>query len=184
MNKTTSSVGLMVWKTRGGEIYREPLDIHQYLLMQYILSKRRQGMDSEVKDCITYRAGYKYQLAQTYTCVIEIRPDAFIRTPFIRLDVDGTLSIIEGYAWDGASGPAIDTANFMRGSLVHDALYQLIRGKQLEAATHRKAADLILQRICMEDGMSSLRAWWVYQGVRFGGGPAASNPEPPHLTAP
>jgi hypothetical protein len=30
------------------------------------------------------------------------------------------LNILEEYCWDGASGPAIDTQNFMRGSLLHD----------------------------------------------------------------
>ena len=38
---------------------------------------------------------------------------------------------------------------------------------------HREAADRLLQQICKEDGMSSIRAWWVYKGVRIGGGPAA-----------
>ena len=61
----------------------------------------------------------------------------------------------------------------MRGSLVHDALYQLMRGKMLDHDLHRKTADRILWRICREDGMSAIRAWWVYQGVRLGGGPAA-----------
>lgn len=31
----------------------------------------------------------------------------------------------------------------------------------------------VIKRICREDGMSKLRAWWVYQGVRLGGDPAA-----------
>ena len=122
---------------------------------------------------IRYKEGYLYQLAEDYQVAIDIRPAAFIRTPYIRLDIDGMLSIVAGYAWDGPSGPAIDTLNFMRGSLVHDALYQLMRMGMLDHILYREAADRILQRICVEDGMSALRAWWVYQGVRFGGGPAA-----------
>lgn len=122
---------------------------------------------------IKYREGYKYQLAEDYQVLISIRPREFILTEYIRLDVDGTLSIKEGYAWDGPSGPAIDTKNFMRGSLVHDALYQLMREKHLDHDTWRDEADAELRKICLEDGMSSARAWWVYQGVRFGGGPAA-----------
>jgi hypothetical protein len=123
--------------------------------------------------CIAYRSGYKYQLKEAYSVVIPIRPTADIVSEFIRLTTDGNLSLKSGYAWDGPSGPTIDTLNFMRGSLVHDALYQLMRERHLDAATHREPADRLLQQLCKEDGMSSVRAWWVYQGVRFGGGPAA-----------
>jgi hypothetical protein len=134
---------------------------------------------------ICYRAGYSYQLADDYRVQIAIRPAAFIRTEYIRLDIDGMLTVCEGYAWDGPSGPTIDTKNFMRGSLVHDALYQLMREKHLDHATHREIADRELARICKEDGMTSIRAWWVYQGVRFGGGPAADPVnDNPVLTAP
>ncbi|MFB3816156.1 MAG: DUF1353 domain-containing protein [Candidatus Methylomirabilales bacterium] len=121
---------------------------------------------------ILYTDGYKYQLAKDYVLALDIRPAAQIVTPYIALDLDGTLTIRAGYAWDGPSGPTIDTANFMRGSLVHDALYQLLRERYLPAEL-REAADRILQRCCLEDGMSRLRAWWVYWGVRLGGGPAA-----------
>jgi hypothetical protein len=61
----------------------------------------------------------------------------------------------------------------MRGSLVHDALYQLMRDEYLDRAVYRDAADRTLQKICKEDGMWSLRAWWVYQGVRLFADPAA-----------
>jgi len=50
---------------------------------------------------------------------------ARIITDFMHIDCGGSLCIREGYSWDGPSGPAIDTVDFMRGSLVHDALYQL-----------------------------------------------------------
>ena len=66
------------------------------------------------------------------------------------------------------------TLTFMRGSLVHDALYQLMQEKYLDLNIHREAADRILQKICKEDGMWSLRAWWVYHAVRLLGKPAAN----------
>ena len=68
----------------------------------------------------------------------------------------------------------------MRGSLVHDALYQLMRLEHLDKDLHREPSDRLLQQMCREDGMSALRAWWVYQGVRLGGNPAAdpSNRKP------
>lgn len=132
---------------------------------------------------ISYCDGYKYQLAADYQVLIDIKPPAFILTPYIRLDTDGLLSICEGYAWDGPSGPTIDTKNFMRGSLIHDALYQLMREGHL-GQDMRDDADRVLRDICLEDGMSSIRAHWVYVGVRFGGGPAASVGEKEVLHAP
>ena len=132
---------------------------------------------------IHYRDGYKYQLARDYVVQIALFPRATIRGPYIGLTVDGQLAIKMGYAWDGPSGPTIDTLNFMRGSLVHDALYQLIREGRLPISA-RLDADEILRRICIEDGMSRLRAWWVYQGVRFGGGAAAREPQKEPIEAP
>ena len=122
---------------------------------------------------IVYRDGYEYQLVEDYTVPTGVRPGVSVSNRFIRLDFDGTLTIRADYAWDGPSGPAIDTKNFMRGSLVHDALYQLMREGYLDPDQWRDPADRELQRICLQDGMSSMRAWWVYQGVRLGGGPAA-----------
>ena len=61
----------------------------------------------------------------------------------------------------------------MRGSLIHDALYQLMRERYLDKEKYREPADRLLQSICKEDGMSSLRAWLVYLGVRLGGDPSA-----------
>lgn len=132
---------------------------------------------------ITYKQGYKYQLVTGYSIQVGIL-DHEIRTEheFLRLCPEGRLTILAGYAWDGPSGPAIDTKNFMRGSLVHDALYQLISGGHI-SADFRKHADQLLRQICREDGMSAVRAWWVYQGVRFGGG-AAVRQDNPVITAP
>ena len=122
---------------------------------------------------IAYRGGYKYQLQEGYSLEISIRPTAAVGNDYITLDPQGALRIAKGYAWDGPSGPTLDTANFMRGSLVHDALYQLMREGLLDYNLHREAADRILQSLCREDGMSALRAWWVYQGVRLFGNPAS-----------
>ena len=124
-------------------------------------------------ECIAYKSGYKYQLKEEYITIIDIKPDAPINTEYLALTTDGMITVREGYAWDGPSGPTIDTLNFMRGSLIHDALYQLMRERHLDKDKYREVADRLLQKICKEDGMSTLRAWWVYQGVRFGGGPSA-----------
>jgi hypothetical protein len=48
-----------------------------------------------------------------------------------------------------------------------------MREALLDHDVYRQAADRLLQQMCKEDGMSSIRAWWVYAGVRVGGDPAA-----------
>lgn len=123
--------------------------------------------------CIAYNGGYKYQLKEAYTVCISITPPDRIDTEYILLELTGEMTIKRGYAWDGPSGPTIDTRSFMRGSLIHDALYQLMREGHLDRAVYREAADRVLRDICMEDGMCSIRAWWVYRSVRRYGDPAA-----------
>lgn len=119
---------------------------------------------------IKYKAGYKYQLVEDYQLDCGLT-GYMLNNGYLALDFDGLLTIRAGYAWDGPSGPTVDTKSFMRGSLVHDALYQLL-GLGMIGINHRKAVDALLRKLCREDGMPAIRAWWVYQGVRFGGGAA------------
>lgn len=99
---------------------------------------------------IKYRKGYKYQLAEEYGVDIPILPPSPIEAEYISLSTSGRLTIKNGYAWDGASGPTIDTPNAMRGPLVHDALYQLIREGFLPM-DFRQNADDVLEQLCDED---------------------------------
>lgn len=133
---------------------------------------------------IHYRSGYKYQLVADYSVQTPILPPEQIITKFISLRPDGLLFIADGYAFDGPSGPAIDTRNAMRGSLIHDALYQLIRLGHLPD-TVREQADQEYRRICLEDGMSRFRAWYQFRALRaFGAEAAKPHSEPEILTAP
>ena len=128
---------------------------------------------------IRYKGGYKYQLAEDCTIQVGVRPDEMIETRYLFLFPDGRLHITAGYAWDGPSGPTFDTwfprlyRTFMRGSLAHDAIYQLLRMELLDPMW-RVMADQDLERICREDGMCRIRGRWVYLGVRVGAGFAAS----------
>lgn len=129
-----------------------------------------------MKICYRKLHKYKYQLLEPYTIKTNLKPEKEIREEvarYLTLSPDGVLSIGEHYAWDGPSGPTIDTKDFMRGSLVHDALYQLMREKVLSDEKHRKRADEILREICRQDGMCSLRAWYVYQALRIFAGSCA-----------
>lgn len=116
---------------------------------------------------ISYREGYKYQLSKNYSIQTDIKGYS-AKNDFCHLHKNGILEIKSGYAWDGPSGPTFDTPDFMRGSLVHDALYQLIREGKLPQSV-RDDADELLRLCCIEDGMWSVRAWWVYMAVRIEG---------------
>ena len=122
---------------------------------------------------IHYRSGYKYQLLRDYTVAVAVYPKDNIATQFIELDADGMLIIKAYYAWDGPSGPTIDTKNFMRGSLIHDALYQLMREEYIDGEQWREQADRELRKSCREDGMCWIRAWYVYVSVRWAAKPAS-----------
>lgn len=131
---------------------------------------------------ISYRKKkkWKYSLDANVRYATGIVLDEAYAGVFLSMDIFGLLFIKAGYHWDGPSGPTIDTKTFMPGSLVHDALYQLMREGVLPQSA-RKRCDEILKEICIEDGMNRLRAWSVYRGVRLGGGKAR---KPDLLTAP
>ena len=70
---------------------------------------------------------YKYELKHNVCANIGIKPDeALIVKNYISLNQEGFLQIREKYSWDGAS-VVRDTHSNMFASLVHDALYQLMR---------------------------------------------------------
>ena len=105
-------------------------------------------------------------------------------TDWLSLDGEGLLTVRAGYAWDGASGPVIHSADNMRASLIHDAYYQLIRLGLVHYA-YRAAADRVYRRVCIEDGMSLDRAESHYVALRvFGAMAATAEAEPIVLVAP
>jgi len=117
------------------------------------------------------KIGYKYQLAENAhfdTPITGFR----INLKYVTLETGGNLVVFKGYQWDGASGPTLDDNTNMRGSLVHDVLYQILREEEL-TQEYRKIADKVLFQILREDGMPWWRSKYYYWGVRIGGGPSA-----------
>lgn len=150
---------------------------------------------SERDGSITYKCRlYKYTLQHDWSGTTETRPPdgrVAVEGDWVVLEADGTLSFREGYMWDGPSGPTIDTRTFMRGSLVHDGLYQLLREGLLGEPggrtwkRYRKLADVEMKIWTQRDGMNFLRRAWVYRALRWFGGKAARPAERPSIgTAP
>lgn len=121
--------------------------------------------------------GYKYQLYETEVISTPIIPEKEITTEFLYIGLNGQLVIKRWYAWDGPSGPTIDTTAFIKASLAHDALYQLMR-LGLLPKHHFSPANRFLRDQCIQFGMSKFRAWYIFQSVEmFGKSNIMSRPE-------
>lgn len=114
---------------------------------------------------------WKYQLWETYSIMTPIRPDGDlpISTDWVHLGLDGHLLIKAGYAWDGCSGPTWDDLTNMRGGLVHDALYGLLRLGLLSKRKRLPVDDFMVQ-ICLQDGMWKVRASIYHAALVTSGG--------------
>lgn len=121
---------------------------------------------------IQYKEGYKYQLVADYHINTKIKPAGDIVTDYIELDSKGTLTVKKGYAWDGTSGPVLDTDNNLRASLVHDAFYQLMRMRKIKSTEHKKSADKLFRNMCKIDGVPSPVAQMYYFGLEKMGKPS------------
>ena len=95
---------------------------------------------------MTYRdlPTWKYQLLESWFTDTEMKGFDII-TPMFNLFESGRLHVLRGYAWDGPSGPTIDTKSFMRASVVHDVFYQCHR-EGILPPSRRKLADRELVR--------------------------------------
>ena len=112
-----------------------------------------------------FKAGYKYITSRYFTHITSV-VGFEAENDFIALGSGGDIHIKKCYAFDGPSGPTIDTDNSMRGALVHDALYQLMREK-LIPITCREAADRTFYNTLREDKMCYIRAQAWLKTVRL-----------------
>lgn len=131
---------------------------------------------------IRYRDGYAFQLespARQRTTVTGFQGGNL----FVGIALDGTLTMAQGYAWDGATGvPQIKS--MVRAALFHDAGYQLIR-EGVIPQEHRATFDRILRDTMRADGAWVVAAWAAYAAVRmFGGMFADPSSRKPVLEAP
>lgn len=145
---------------------------------------------------IQYRQiGDCYQLHGDYCIDVSayIKPAWDIVGDWALLSKDGFLLVRHGYMWDGGSSPFAKlpvvgkwtkTKSTLRNSMLHDALFQLIR-LGLLSPHFKGAADRILRDIGIKDGMYRWRADAWYDAVTAFGDPFIQRwAEPPLQTAP
>jgi hypothetical protein len=121
---------------------------------------------------IKFRSGYKYQLVEDHKTKTDIKPKKDFNDHFVRLNTNGELTVKAGCAWDGTSGPVIDTDCNLRASLVHDAFYQLMRNRAIPAYKYKVRADTLFRRMCKEDGTPSIIAQIYYEALKKLGKPS------------
>ena len=68
---------------------------------------------------------YKFKVEENFSIKLPYKIPDF-EHPYAS-SKDSILEIKKGYAWDGASGPIINTQDTLVASLVHDVLYQAMR---------------------------------------------------------
>ena len=137
---------------------------------------------------IKYRDGYKYQLCA----------DHYVQTPFLGmafridgygcLDQAGLLYIRRSYAWNGASGPTVDTPETIAPSCEHDFFYQGMTLGAFPIAARPLVDDFFYRRL-LQCGLNKrywkrFRAWVWRKVVGAFGGSHADREAPRILTAP
>lgn len=118
-----------------------------------------------------FKKGFKYQLTEDEITQTPIHPDADIDTQFISLTKGGLLTVRSGYAWDGPSGPTVDTDNSMTPSLNHDAFAQLMR-LGLLSRIWRIMSNVFFAQQCVDRLMWRVRAWAWKRGLDKFGSPS------------
>ena len=111
---------------------------------------------------------YKYVVTEDISVPHPLLEGYKVDRPYYNIK-DGVATAKEGYHWDGASGPTIDTPNTMLPSLIHDIFYQSIRAGAIPSED-RITGDKILYDLLIQEGMSKLRAkLWYFFVSKFAG---------------
>ena len=111
---------------------------------------------------------YKFKVEENFSIELPFKIPDFEHS--YASSKDGILSIKKGYAWDGASGPIINTHDTLVASLVHDVLYQVMRLNLIKSSKeNRKIADKNFFEILKMHGVNSIRRKVWYFAVRLFG---------------
>lgn len=127
-----------------------------------------------------YKSGYRYVTTSEEVELLGVWASPIACRPMC-IDESSRLRIMPGYAWDGASFlPFLwfgTPSAWLTPSLVHDALYQLIR-EGLLAREHRAAVDGLFRDLLIERGVWRVVAWAAYYAVRVFGNFAVRKTNP------
>jgi len=111
----------------------------------------------------------RYQLAEDEFIIIPYWNHGYVYTDVISIrpvfsNGSAIMRVKKYFCWDGPSGPAIDTPNFMVPSLAHNVLYMLMRMEKIPPS-YKLYADELMYSLCLERGMWKIRAkyccWFV-----------------------
>ncbi len=127
-----------------------------------------------------YKSGYRYVSQEAVLVDIGSDLHAPLNAPFASIAAE-RLCVMSRYAWDGASFTPFKwfgTAKpLLTPSLVHDALYQLIREGLLDRQ-YRAAADRLFREMLLARGVWRVVAWAAYWSVRVFGNFAVRKTNP------
>jgi len=173
-------------------------EVHE-LLKDYTISLPEYFLDQEKMPSKRFLGDSSYRSADWYRVWAEDLKT--IDSNFIRLESGGILTIKRGYRWDGHTRPCkfwtgcVDEYSDFRSTVVHDALYDLMRMRNLTPDTrpwlmvcplwpasgidpclndktgdrNRQMADMIWYMIAVEDGLPKSDAQNDYEAIRVGG---------------
>lgn len=111
---------------------------------------------------------YKFKVEENFSIELPFKTSDFEHD--YAESKDGVLTIKKGYAWDGASGPVINTQNTLIASLVHDVLYQAMRLNLIKSnRENKKIADKNFFEILKMFGVNSVRRKVWYLAVKLFG---------------
>jgi len=132
-----------------------------------------------VKAQVKYKHGFRFYLAEDFSLKIDDLPDENV-LPLYKIAMSkGMLTISKGYMWDrGFRGK-----EFIRGTLVHEALYQLIRLGYLPYEWRKKSNE-IYYSLLVDDGAPKLFAWLLKKCADLFGNVASNGKSRKVLFAP
>lgn len=112
-----------------------------------------------------YWDGYKYVVAETFTVATIITGHAIVDR-LTELAPDGTLTIQQGYPWDGNSGPCVDWESTVEASCIHDVLCDYVNMGWLPAEV-QPLIDQEYYRIATKKGFWEILARLRLMAIRW-----------------
>jgi hypothetical protein len=136
-----------------------------------------------LQDKIAYTHADKFVLGKDAIFKLSFAPQYTVDTSYARFTPDGVLIVKRGFLWS-ANFPAMNTENTRPASLVHDALYELIKDGHLPRKPFKNLADMVMRDVLLECGILDARAWAWYMAVQIGGDNALNAPRPALMYSP